>query len=37
MQYCEKQTEKWGKVLWITTDYAEVGVALPSDKSFGCS
>ena len=28
MQYCEKQTEKWGKVLWITTDYAQVGVAL---------
>ena len=28
MQYCEKQTEKWGKVLWITTDYAEVAVAL---------
>lgn len=28
MQYCEKQIEKWGKVLWITTDYAEVGVAL---------
>lgn len=28
MQYCEKQTEKWGKVLWVTTDYAEVGIAL---------
>ena len=28
MQYCEKLTEKWGKVLWVTTDYAEVGVAL---------
>lgn len=28
MQYCEKQIEKWGKVLMLTTDYAEVGVAL---------
>ena len=28
MNYCEKQTEKWGKVLWITTDFAEVGIAL---------
>ena len=28
MQYCEKQTEQWGKVLWVTTDYAEVGIAL---------
>ena len=28
MQYCEKQTEKWGKVLWVTTDFAEVGIAL---------
>lgn len=28
MQYCEKITEKWGKILWITTPYAEVGVAL---------
>ena len=28
MQYCEKTTEKWGKVLWVTTDHAEVGIAL---------
>ena len=28
MRHCEKQTDKWGKVLWITTDYAEVGIAL---------
>lgn len=28
MQFLEKQTEKWGKVLWVTTDYTEVGIAL---------
>lgn len=28
MQYSEKTIEKWGNVLWITTPYAEVGVAL---------
>jgi len=28
MQYCEKNTDKWGKVLWVTTDCAEVGIAL---------
>ena len=28
MQIQEKTTEKWGKVLWVTTDYAEVGIAL---------
>lgn len=28
MQYCEKQTEKWGKVLWLEDRHAEVAVAL---------
>lgn len=28
MRYCEKQTEKWGKVLWLSDDHAEVAVAL---------
>lgn len=28
MRFSEKQTEKWGKVLWVTTDYAEVAIAL---------
>ena len=28
MQIQEITTEKWGKVLWVATDYAEVGIAL---------
>jgi len=28
MQYCEKLTDKWGKVLWLSDNHAEVAVAL---------
>lgn len=28
MKYWEKLTDKWGKVLWLSDTYAEVGVAL---------